>query len=473
LFALPMSPDELEVYRRCTGRTEPPAAPAPEGWLVCGRRSGKSFTLAMIAVFLACFRDWRPQLAPGEVATIMVIAVDRKQARVILRYIRALLSNVPMLARMIARETAESFDLNNHVSIEVQSASFRSTRGYAICAALVDELAYFRTDDAAEPDYEILAAIRPGMAQFDNAMLLCASSPYARKGAVWDAHRKHFGQEHDPVLVWQAPTRSMNPTVPQRVIDEATAADPANAAAEYGATFRSDIESFVSRQVIEAAVVPGRYELPPVSGVSYHGFVDPAGGSGADSITLCIAHRDKDGRTVLDAVRETRPPFSPESVVQEFAGLLKSYRVYKVVGDRWGGEFVREPFRSHGVQYELATKTKSDFYRDVLATFNSGRIELLDHPKLIAQLCGLERRTARGGRDSIDHAPNAHDDLANAVAGVAAALATPGYNSDYAAWVFDAPGTNDGHPAFCAPRTNVMDHPIFQNNPRSMRGGWR
>ena len=106
LFALPMSPDELEVYRRCTGRTEPPAAPALEGWLVCGRRSGKSFTLALIAVFLACFRDWRPQLAPGEVATIMVIAVDRKQARVILRYIRALLSNVPMLARMIARETA-------------------------------------------------------------------------------------------------------------------------------------------------------------------------------------------------------------------------------------------------------------------------------------------------------------------------------------------------------------------------------
>ena len=51
---------------------------------------------------------------------------------------------------------------------------------------------------------------------------------------------------------------------------------------------------------------------------------------------------------------------------------------------------------------------------------NSNRIELLDHPRLVAQLCGLERRTARGGRDSIDHAPGAHDDLANAVAGAAA-----------------------------------------------------
>jgi hypothetical protein len=30
----------------------------------------------------------------------------------------------------------------------------------------------------------------------------------------------------------------------------------------------------------------------------------------------------------------------------------------------------------------------------------------------------LERRTARSGKDSIDHPPGAHDDVANAVAGV-------------------------------------------------------
>jgi hypothetical protein len=44
---------------------------------------------------------------------------------------------------------------------------------------------------------------------------------------------------------------------------------------------------------------------------------------------------------------------------------------------------------------------------------------------------GLERRTARGGKDSIDHAPNAYDDLANSVAGVVAALLSSvhGYDS--------------------------------------------
>jgi hypothetical protein len=60
---------------------------------------------------------------------------------------------------------------------------------------------------------------------------------------------------------------------------------------------------------------------------------------------------------------------------------------------------------------------KSDIYRDLLPVLNSGRAQLLDHPRLVAQLCGLERRTARGGRESIDHAPGGHDDMANCVAG--------------------------------------------------------
>jgi hypothetical protein len=45
-------------------------------------------------------------------------------------------------------------------------------------------------------------------------------------------------------------------------------------------------------------------------------------------------------------------------------------------------------------------------------------VSLLDHPKSINQLCDLERRTGKG-RDSIDHPPNGHDDIANALAGAA------------------------------------------------------
>ena len=72
------------------------------------------------------------------------------------------------------------------------------------------------------------------------------------------------------------------------------------------------------------------------------------------------------------------------------------------------------------IRCEQSAEPKSSLYTNLLPLLNSYRIELLDHPRLVAQLCGLERRTARGGRDSIDHAPGGHDDLANAVAGAAA-----------------------------------------------------
>ena len=92
-----------------------------------------------------------------------------------------------------------------------------------------------------------------------------------------------------------------------------------------------------------------------------------------------------------------------------------------MVGDHYGGEFVKEPFHKHGISYELCKQPKSDLYRDLLPRLNSGQIILPRHDRLVAQICGLERRTGRSGKDSIDHAPNGHDDLANAVAGAAAA----------------------------------------------------
>ena len=92
LFALPMTGEQLELYRKHTGRSVPPSSPLSEAWLVCGRRSGKSFMLACIAVWLAAFKDWRPFLGPGEIGTIMIIAADRKQSRVIMRYCCGLLN---------------------------------------------------------------------------------------------------------------------------------------------------------------------------------------------------------------------------------------------------------------------------------------------------------------------------------------------------------------------------------------------
>jgi len=253
----------------------------------------------------------------------------------------------------------------------------------------------------------------PSPQRLDSPLL--ASSPYSKRGALYRAFRESYGRDGARALVWRGATAEMNPQIDPGLIALAYEEDPASAAAEYGAEFRNDIAAFVAREVVEGCTAPGRFELPPLPGTRYVAFVDPSGGS-ADSMTVAIAHADK-GTSVLDAVREAKPPFSPEQVVQDFATLLKSYRVSRVTGDRYAGEWPREQFRKQGISYDLAEKPKSDLYRDVLPVLNSGKAELLDLTRLGAQLCGLERRTARGGRDSIDHAPGAHDDLANAAAG--------------------------------------------------------
>lgn len=413
LFALPADEDAMAIYKACTQREKWPSRTAREAWLVVGRRGGKSRTAGLLAVFLACFKRYEDLLAPGEWATIMCISADRKQARVTLEYIRGFIMGVSMLKEMVVGETADSIELTGRVRIEIATASFKATRGYTLAGVVADEVAYWRSEDSAQPDVEIIRALRPGLATL-GGMLIAISSPYRRAGELWRMYEKHYGKDGD-VLVWQAPSKTMNSTIPQSVIDEAMEADPASARSEFGAEFRSDVAGFVDVEVLKSCVVEGRHELP-VAGKSYEGFVDAAGGSGGDSMTMAIAHAEGE-KAILDLIREVRPPFSPEAVTAEFAGTLKSYRVFTAAADRYAGDWPREQFEKHGVRLVPSDKTKSEIYLAALPLINSHQVELLDHPRLLRQIETLERRVHSGGKDVIDHVSQGHDDLANAALG--------------------------------------------------------
>lgn len=394
---------------------------------VIGRGAGKS----RIAALVACWKASQAyRLAPGERVYVGVGAPDRKQGVLTLRYIVGLLHSVPSLSRLIVSETGDSVELSNGVIIEVVTASTSGPRGRAYALWIQEEAAFLPTDDSVNPDVEILRAVRPALARVPGSLLVVISSPYARKGVLWAAWQKYHDQPDGEVVFVQAATLDLNPTFDAAAVATAYVEDPASAAAEYGAQFRIDVEQFVSRDAVDAVVVPGRYELAYVAGATYRGFLDFAGGAiGGDSAVLGIAHAEarQQGRTVavLDLLRERQPPFSPETVCAEFAGTLKAYGVRQAVADRWAGQFPVEQMYKHGIIVEPSEHPKSDIYRDLLPLVNSGGCELLDVPRLRGQLVGLERRTARGGRDSIDHAPSAKDDVINAAAGclVLAALA--------------------------------------------------
>jgi hypothetical protein len=383
-----------------------------------GRRGGKSRALGVLAAYLACCVDHREILAPGEKGILPCLAATRQQAENVFNFISGAIGASPALRGLIVGCTADTLSLATNVEIVVRPASFRSIRGATFVAVICDEIAFFRTEDnSVNADIEIVRALRPGLL-ISKGPLIAISSPYAKKGYLWTTYRKNFGPEGNPkILVAQAASQTMNPQVDMSWIADQFAEDPVSAEAEYNAQFRSDVQSFVDREIIDACVVPGRFELPPVKGVKYQAFCDLAGG-GSDAMTLAIGHR-QDDIAIIDAIREIKPPCSPEAVIVEFSELLKSYGLYKVIGDRYALEWPRERFRLHGIDYEQSARPKSELYQTFLPLLNSGKVELLDNAVLVSQLANLERRTARGGRDSIDHpSGNYHDDVANSVAGV-------------------------------------------------------
>lgn len=410
-YGLAMTPEQESIFNALTGRSGAQREHS-ELWLAVGRRGGKSRIAALLAVYEAIFNDHKSKLSAGEVATIQIIAADRKQARTVMRYVRALILDNPMLSRLVVSDQAESIELANRCVIEIMTASHRATRGYTTAAAICDEIAFWHSD-GANPDAEIINALRPSLATL-NGKLICLSSPYARKGILWETFKNHYGKTGS-ILVAQADTLTMNPTLPKSVVESAYEEDPVAASAEYGAKFRTDVESYVSHESLEAVTRPSKLEIMPSKSVRYSAFVDPSGGS-ADAFTLAIVHQDK-SRVIVDAIRKTAPPFSPEAVVEDYCEFLKRYRITSVRGDNYAGEWPKEQFRKRGIQYTRSEKPRSALYRDLLPLINSESVELPPDRVLLRELQGLERRTSRSGRDTIDHSPGSHDDLANAVAG--------------------------------------------------------
>ena len=130
--------------------------------------------------------------------------MERSQRAPALRvatHVAGLLHAVPLLAGLIVHETQEAIALSTGVTIEIHTASYRAIRGYTVVGAICDELAFWHTEGSANPDTEILNALRPAMATVPGALLVAISSPYARRGELWKAYHAHYGPDEGRVLV--------------------------------------------------------------------------------------------------------------------------------------------------------------------------------------------------------------------------------------------------------------------------------
>jgi hypothetical protein len=418
-FGERLSKSEREVFHTIAGRA-PPQHRVKE--LVCavGRGGGKDSIASFIATYIAMSFDPRAaRLRAGELAFVMCLATDKDQASIAFRYVRAFFEEIPTLRRMVKTIGNDSIELTNRVVIQVIVNSYRSIRGRSVLAAIFDEVSFWRDERSQNPDVEVHGAIAPGLARVAGSMLVMISSTHRRSGLLYERWRNFYGRADDDVLVVRGATLQFNPTFDQGTIDAAIAKDPQRFHSEYNSEWRDDLSTFLSRDLLEAAVDVGVQVRPPTEGVIYRGFCD-ASGARKDSFAMAIAHRELHNggtRVVVDLVFERRAPFNPNETVDDIVALLRRYRISFVKGDDYGADLTTNLFRKRGIEYRKSERDKSEIFLELLPLMRSGEVRLLDHARAVSQFAGLARRTLPGGKDKVDHETGAHDDVANAVAG--------------------------------------------------------
>ena len=436
LYGITPTEREHQVISDCTGRDTFPQEGFTEALVLCGRRSGKSKMIALVGAYEAVLSGREKNLSAGEIPMVAILSPTRFQSRIIYTYLKGCLESTPMLRAEIAEDRQGGFVLKNGVEIAVITGDPRTCRGFSVIAAIVDEIAFFGLSEESKvcSDTELIRSLRPSLGT-TGGRLLCVGSPYAARGYAFTLWKKHWGNPTGRVLVWNAFSRVMNPTLPQSVIDAAMEDDPVAARVEYvtvPGAFREDVADLLPRDLVEALVVPGRKELPPQADINYSAFADVSGGR-VDDAALAIGHKEGD-TVIVDHLERHKSPHNPYEVVAKMVTTLRRYNVKKVAGDAYSAAWVKESFASHGIQYEHSWKSqwnegtsaknkvkkpKSELYLGLVPRMTSGQIELLDDETLISQLASLQRRSRSGGRDSVDHPPGGHDDSANAVAGLA------------------------------------------------------
>jgi hypothetical protein len=413
--------EQRQIFAKASGGRKPPQHVVREFWAVVGRGGGKSRIAAACAVHVALLQ--KHKLAPGETGHVLVLSQTVAQARVVFDYALSFIEQSPVLRQEIESTTQTEIRLNNGVIIGTHHNSYRSVRGRSLLAVIFDESSFWRDESSALPDLECYRAVMPSLIR-TNGQLIGISTPYRKLGLLYQKHRTFFGVDDPDVLVVQGDSRRFNPTLSEKDIVKAMADDPEAGLSEWAAEFRADINAFLSDDDIDACVDFDRpLELPPRDEITYHAFVDPSGGR-HDVFSLAIAHME-DERTIIDVMRGRFPPFDTKGVVDEYASLLKQYRVRSVTGDNYAAGWVEQSFRSAGIQYARSEMPKGRLYVEGLPAFTRRTVSLPNHPRLLRELRLLERRTHVGGKDTVDHGRVGSDDHANALFGVLRSITRP------------------------------------------------
>jgi hypothetical protein len=385
------------------------------------KKNFKSADLVVMALFCLLAND-----SPGGNG-VYLLANDEGQAGDDLTLAKLIVAASPELAARITVQAKVLKRKDGKGQLEILPAQdILGSHGKTYRASLFDEIHGYK-------DWALLEALQLDPHRGDAQMIITSyASLFHKPGApLYDLLQQgKAGRDPRFYLSWYGADYSTDPAAQDLTPEERANPSRATFAPGYLAQQQQRLPSHLYRrlhlnlgglpegsaftvEMVQGAIDRGVRVRPPQPGLVYFGFVDPSGGS-RDAYTGGVAHVDADGHAVVDAVVDqgTPCPFNPRHAVRRLCSTFRTYGITQLWGDRFGGNTFAADFWEAGYDYQVVDATKHQLYALAEPHLNAGTLHLVEHPELEQQLLGLRWR---GGK--IDHAPNEHDDHANAALG--------------------------------------------------------
>lgn len=399
-----------------------------------GRRSGKTFMAAIAAVYMCFVQDryFQCKVRKGEKWYVITVANDLGQSKIALDNIRQLIVNSPF-EREIIRETTFEIEISNNCVFQAIPASARASRGKAVVAVLMDELAFGIEGDANRGAKAMYDALSPSIAQFGKrGKILELSSPWLTDGLFFEHFRQGETGDFPGMQSLKIPTWEINPNLPWGCdfLENARKKDEESFWIEFGAEFAKNNSSLLAPEIVDACVNKDRHSLFPNKEYmgTYVLSLDPAkGGVGRDNYTACIVHYEGQ-RLVVDKFHAFDPDFEiggkkEVNIAKVEEWIKEHHRIYdfqSIVLDQFNSAATIQTLSKDYPVAELAwsVSTKMKAFGKMKELFNAGLVEMYPHKEAIKQLKNLSVLYRSSGQWAVTGGKEANvDDYAFAMAG--------------------------------------------------------
>ena len=415
-YGLALESQEPEIYCRATGRETYVPQEQSELTAIAGRQSGKTSHIGALIGLYEAFRDHG--LPPGERACVLVIAPVVQQATIAFKFLKKFIEASPILEQKVLKIRKDEIELRNGVSIVCRPCSYITIRGVPVICAICDEMAFWRHEEtAANPEQEVIDAIRPAMATVHNTKLVKISTPYRKEGILWREFQQR-GELDYPV--WQLSTEEMNPAVSKMFLAKARRSNEETFRREHLGEFTDSVLGWITPEILELCIMRGQREMPRVFDATYVAAIDPAFRS--SDFGFAVSHRSRDGSITIDHVARwtgtKNAPLSYELVCECIAETLRRYGINSVVGDQFCFPMLRQHFDTLGISYcefMFGAHTRASLFGNLRQLIGQRKIAIVDEPELLRQLRSLEEMRTPSGQVDI-RAPRGKDDLAVVIA---------------------------------------------------------